>query len=178
MATQANSGLIPIWGRVTKGVGLPAQTPRDQPPCATERYRGYCSTHGRVNALWRPLPKLGSGQIRVHAQHDMPIIMPSTRPATWRGHAADLALSRIVPTAVPRLGLAASRPSGVSGSCTQAQSSVQTALTSYPMPRSPTHRRCRLGVFARARAGVLDIFPVLVILGLEFRNTVLIAGDP
>ena len=46
-----------------------------------------------------------------------------------------------------------------------------------PLPHSPAHRRIGLGVLARARAGLLDIFPVLVILRLEFCDTLLIAGN-
>ena len=35
-----------------------------------------------------------------------------------------------------------------------------------------------MGVLARARVGVLNIFPVLGILGLKFRDTVVIPGHP
>jgi len=47
---------------------------------------------------------------------------------------------------------------------------------SGPLACSPTHREIGLGVLARA--GLLDIFPVLVVLGLKFRDTVLVPGDP
>jgi hypothetical protein len=49
-------------------------------------------------------------------------------------------------------------------------------VPSCPLPRSPAHRRIGLGVLARARASVLNILPVSGILGLKFRDTVLI--DP
>ena len=45
-----------------------------------------------------------------------------------------------------------------------------------PLPHSPAHRRIGLGVLARAR--VLNILPILGILGLKFRDTILIAGNP
>ena len=35
-----------------------------------------------------------------------------------------------------------------------------------------------MGVLARALASLPDIFPVLVILGLKFRDTVVVPGDP
>src|ERR671923_2890562 len=49
---------------------------------------------------------------------------------------------------------------------------------SCSLPCSPAHRGIGLGVLSCARADVLDIFPVLVILGLQCRDTVLIPGDP
>jgi hypothetical protein len=45
-----------------------------------------------------------------------------------------------------------------------------------PLTCSPTHREIGLGVLARA--GLLDLLPVLVVLGLKFRDTVLVPGDP
>src|SRR6266568_5779110 len=53
-----------------------------------------------------------------------------------------------------------------------------SSTPSCPLPCSPAPRWISLGVLARARAAVLDIFPVLVILGLKFRDTVLIPGKP
>jgi hypothetical protein len=47
-----------------------------------------------------------------------------------------------------------------------------------PGAPSPTHRRISLSVLAHTLTGVLDIFPVLGILGLKCRDTVLIPGDP
>jgi hypothetical protein len=49
---------------------------------------------------------------------------------------------------------------------------------SCPIPRSPAQQWIGLGVLARALAGVLDIFPVLVILRLKFRDTFLIPCNP
>src|SRR5215831_16719383 len=49
---------------------------------------------------------------------------------------------------------------------------------SCPLPCSPAHRGIGLGVLSRALAGLLDICPVLVILGLKSRDTVLVPGDP
>jgi hypothetical protein len=53
-----------------------------------------------------------------------------------------------------------------------------SSTPSCPLPGSPTHRWIGLGVLARARADVFDILSVLIILGLKFRDTVLIPGNP
>jgi hypothetical protein len=53
-----------------------------------------------------------------------------------------------------------------------------SSTPSCPLPCSPAHREIGVGILSRARAGVLDTFPILGILGLTFRDTFLIPANP
>ena len=131
------------------------------------RHLGFDQQYPAVNATgWSPLPQGEPGCRTTHGKNLCPLGSFVTGFSTCH---TLLAFYRNNHTPYQIL---------VAGASGGRHGASRFFAPSCPLPCSPTHRGIGLGVLTRALAGLLDLFPVLGVLGLKFRDTVLVPGDP